>query len=835
MDDNRIEIVARLDTSRAAVVKIEADLSKITDQLNKDQALRIIANVDLGKTTQRINSQLATISKNLNLNIPKIELGMADGGGTALINNVDHIVDDVEDKILELKQNLAKEFGVNIEKIITNTVKNARGQISNFSFDLTKLSGDVEKFNYTVNRKKDKDSGSVITSVKQTSSRDSDRGAIKLLERQEAQVDKLTQKLAKLKAGFDNANAPRPILNQDNINQLNEEYSKTDGIIKNIGNSTSETFDKMVSDANKAISVYENLGKAMRDAENTATDFASNNIDSAKSLLGGKIDNFITTVSKSSVADANSIIKSAESIKKSLDDIGDTQGLKTARDGFNELRGKFNSFDAAVKKSSFEKTHKAKVEQLAADMNRYAEANKRAIASTKQMSDGTSFLDRWNNLVSEMAKGMDLTEDEVKHLREQLRLFGKEAEVQGLKGESAWGKFLNSFKTMSSYITANMVFNFAKRQLRDMVQEVTAIDTAMTELRKVTEATNAEFEAFAKSAGQTGRELGASISDVINATSTFSRAGYSLPDAEELGKIATLYKNVGDGINIDTASESLISVMKAFNIEAENSIGIIDRINEVSNRAAIDSGGLGLALQRVASAMRAANNTLDETIALTTVANEVVQNPEMVAQGWRTVALRIRGAKSELEDAGLETEGMVESTAKLRDLIKGISGVDIMLDENTFKSTYQIIDELGRVWDKINDIDQASLLEAIAGKRQSNIVASALNNYERLDEILKISQQSAGSAMREQEEYAKSIQYSIDTLKAAYQDFAQTVINSDFVKNLLGTAQSFLEVLTKIIDKFGTLPTILTGIAAIGGIKGVGKLTEYAYLRSVAK
>lgn len=120
-------------------------------------------------------------------------------------------------------------------------------------------------------------------------------------------------------------------------------------------------------------------------------------------------------------------------------------------------------------------------------------------------------------------------------------------------------------------------------------------------------------------------------------------------------------------------------------------------------------------------------------------------------------------------------------------------------------------------------------------KRQSNIVAAALDNYERLDEILKISETSAGSAMREQEEYAKSIQYSFDTLKAAYQDFSQTVINSDFVKNLLGTAQSFLEVLTKIIDKFGTLPTLLTSIAAVGSFKGVGKLTEYAYLRSVAK
>ena len=156
--------------------------------------------------------------------------------------------------------------------------------------------------------------------------------------------------------------------------------------------------------------------------------------------------------------------------------------------------------------------------------------------------------------------------------------------------------------------------------------------------------------------------------------------------------------------------------MKAFNIEAENSISVIDKINDVSNRAAIESGGLGLALQRVASAMKASQNTLDESISLITASNEIVENPEMVANGWRTVALRIRGAKTELESAELDTEGMVESTAKLRDLVKSISGVDIMLDENTFKSTYQIITEIGKVWHNISDINQASLLEAIAGR-----------------------------------------------------------------------------------------------------------------------
>lgn len=826
-EDNRIEIVARLDTSRAAVVKIEADLSKITDQLNKDQALRIIANVDLGKTTQRINSQLATISKNLNLNIPKIELGMTDGGGTALINNVDHIVDDVENKILELKQNLAKEFGVNIEKIITNTVKNARGQISSFSFDLTKLSGDVEKFNYTVNRQKDKDNGSVITTVKQTSSRDSDRGAIKLLERQEAQVDKLTQKLIKLKAGFDNVNAPRPILNQDNINQLNDEYSKTDEIIKNIGNSTSETFDKMVSDANKAILVYENLGKSMRDAENTATELSSNDIGSAKSLLGGNIDKFIGQVSKSSIADSNAIIGKAEEIKKSLNDIGDAHGLKIARDNLNKLRGEFASLDAQAKSASFAETLKNRVEKLSATMSAFAERNERAVKSVQTMSSGKTFAQEWQELSNALSKG-GLNPDELRHLQERFAIFGKEAEAAGLKGKTAWEKFLGTFKTFSSYITANMVFNVFKRQVSQLVQEVINLDTAMTELRKVTEATEPEFDKFLETAKKSAQYLGSSVTDLVNATSTFSRLGYSLNEAQNLGEVATLYKNVGDGIDISTASESIVSTLKAFKIEANDAIGIIDKLNEVGNNFAISSGGIGEALLRSASAMSAANNDLSQTIALITTANTIAQNPESVGTGLKTMALRLRSTKTEIEQLGEDAEGAAENVSKLREQVLALTKnkVDIQIDENTYKSSYDILLEISKVWNELNDMSKASLLEQLFGKRQANIGAAILENGDLLQEVYKTAENSIGSATKEQERFSQSIQYSINSFKAAYQSLASDVVGSKFVKELVDIGSEIIKGLDFIITKTGILQGILVGFGSLAIFKTIPALVN---------
>ena len=78
--------------------------------------------------------------------------------------------------------------------------------------------------------------------------------------------------------------------------------------------------------------------------------------------------------------------------------------------------------------------------------------------------------------------------------------------------------------------------------------------------------------------------------------------------------------------------------------------------------------------------------------------------------------MRIRGADTELQQAGLDTEGMAESTAKLRQEVMALSGVDITKNENEFKSTYDVLDELSTKWADLTDIQQASLTELIAGE-----------------------------------------------------------------------------------------------------------------------
>lgn len=83
------------------------------------------------------------------------------------------------------------------------------------------------------------------------------------------------------------------------------------------------------------------------------------------------------------------------------------------------------------------------------------------------------------------------------------------------------------------------------------------------------------------------------------------------------------------------------------------------------------------------------------------------------------MSMRLRGTKSELEAAGLDAEGMAQSTSKLREEIMALSGVDIMLDSENYKSSYQILMDIGKVWDSLNDITQANITELLFGKRQT--------------------------------------------------------------------------------------------------------------------
>ena len=120
------------------------------------------------------------------------------------------------------------------------------------------------------------------------------------------------------------------------------------------------------------------------------------------------------------------------------------------------------------------------------------------------------------------------------------------------------------------------------RYFKQGFDAVREIDTAMTELKKVSDAAPSDITAYFGDAVASAKELGSSVNEMIGATADWQRMGYNLPDSRDLGEVAVLYKNVGDNISIEEANSSLISTLQGFQLEAKDAMSVIDAFNEVA-------------------------------------------------------------------------------------------------------------------------------------------------------------------------------------------------------------------------------------------------------------
>lgn len=226
-----------------------------------------------------------------------------------------------------------------------------------------------------------------------------------------------------------------------------------------------------------------------------------------------------------------------------------------------------------------------------------------------------------------------LTEAELKRISQNFNDITVSAELAGNAGKKFSSTLVNSFKSILKYVSVSTLIYSLISAFKQMYDNVYNINTKMTELKKVTNETDATYNAFLDKASKKAQKLGTTISELTSSTADFARLGYDISDASALAEVANIYAVVGDDIeSIDTATQSIISTMTAFKIETKDAMAIVDKFNAVGNRFAISSGGIGDALQRSASSLAAANNTLDQSIALITAANTVVQDPDAVGK-----------------------------------------------------------------------------------------------------------------------------------------------------------------------------------------------------------
>jgi TP901 family phage tail tape measure protein len=731
----------------------------------------------------------------INLNIDEKKLGnvisnlekMLDslGKGTGDFKQFENLSKELSSIVSEV-QSLSKAFG----KVDDSGTKTLLSSIQNIDKSLSELSQNILNVNKNMSNMGGDTSGAVkqvenISDAYQNAAKE----AVKLADAQ-SKIGQKTNISSEKKDAFPDKDisasvdsATNSIKEENNVLEQNTQKVKENTQAKEQNaNVNFNKYDKRLDSYNGKIDKYKTTIDRFNDGGWTSDEYLKN-VQAVKDA----VKEYETLLNELKGKDASLVtsddINRLDNYEKKIKDtIATVTNMSAAEKGYNFVSGQ----------KELDKIHKLLNEN--SKMSSEAKAKIRAYYTEIESGNPSMSLDRIHG--------------------EIMKIYNAEVEA-GRAGRSFFDTLKNSgFHQLAAQMSGMFGFYDVINLIKQAASAVTELNTQITELAKVSEDSVSQIYADFDSYANIAKEMGSTISDTIAATTAWSKNGYNIPDSKELAEVSLLYKNVGDGINIDEANESLVSTLKGFKLEADQAEHIVDVFNEVSNREPISSSGIGEALQRSAASFNAANTSLEKSVALVTATNSVLQDPEKVGNMWKTVSARIRGAKTELEEAGEDTDGMVESTSKLQALIKGMTGFDIMKsDGKTFKDIYDIIIGIGEKWQDLNDVDRASLLEKLAGKNQINALAAAISQVDVLKKAYGEATNAEGSAREENSKYQQSVQYSIDQTKAKLEELANDTLNSKFLKGLINAGGKIIDILDIIIKNVGILKPLLAGLA----------------------
>ena len=435
-------------------------------------------------------------------------------------------------------------------------------------------------------------------------------------------------------------------------------------------------------------------------------------------------------------------------------------------------------------------------------------------------------------------KDLGLSAADVEKIRIEFTELKSEIKATGKVGDSFSNKIKKKFKDVAAYFATYVSIQDAIQVIRRGFDTIVEYDKALTEMNKVSKESIQTLKEFQKESFDLADTVGTTASQIQNSTADWMRLGETLEQAKQSAQDANILFNVSEFESIDAATESLVSMSQAYKDLEKGEI--IDVVNNLGNNFAISTDGLATALQNSASALTTAKNDFFEAAALTTAANTVVQDPDKVGAGLRTIALRLTGteaAREELASLGEDVDDFVITTAskldqQIKDLTKTQDGFGVsLLDMNgNYRSTYEVLLDIAKVWEQIAEEDlatgenrQNALLEMMAGKNRSNILASILQSPEILQEAYDAALNSEGSALKENEAYLESIAGHLNQLKNAWDSLWINENNREVITFFLDLAKSILET----VNEFGVLNTVLFGggglFAAIKSFKGEGR------------
>lgn len=429
-------------------------------------------------------------------------------------------------------------------------------------------------------------------------------------------------------------------------------------------------------------------------------------------------------------------------------------------------------------------------------------------------------LEQKSNAIREMnnlnQKSNTLREDEISDLKEMGGLERRRAESKvadrasrarpsrGREYESIFG-----MDRMYGYIDVLDLMRQGTQTVKDQFEQFRELDTALVDIRKVADATDGQWKRFNDTLYDNATAVGKTATEYSKSVERWAAAGYDLEKATELGTLSTMGAFVG---NID--EEAMVKYMSvplnAFKASVD-ATDILNVMNEVSNNTAAEMNHLGEAYSRAAATAAQSGTSFEELTAVLATAQETTRlGGETIGTTWRTMDKNVAQIASQSTKAQKKNYDMFKEW-----------GVDLLDANGELKSTYDVLKDMSGIWDNLSSVEKTTAATAIGGSRGLAMIQSVMTNWDRVQDILEMSQGQiglgeAGSAYEEFKIQSDSIEFKIAGLKNTWQEFMNSLMGGD----ASGMFKDALDGMTGFVEK---LQSIAENDSAMGAIKGIGK------------
>lgn len=625
-------LTASLDISKT-VENIKENIKKLNTVLASDNSARvkIVGGLDLNKTQSLIQSQMATISKNLKLNIGQIDTSGFNTKNVAndleniqaqtnqVANSLTNLADKFKkpikpvldtsglidaNKTIEKVQQKFAELGTvsvqgsygdklgndQLEKMIVN-IKSTQGEVRTLTFQIGELS----------KAQKQLGEGNLFYLTKGTSD---NSGIEKLITSTQKAQDKikalrtsLTADLEAIRTAWNDTNSNKSVRSTANVEKLETQYAKVEQAIINLSQSDDTTFasmkanvDVQIQKLNQMVTQYHNAEKAEKSLQNQVKNYGDK-IDSNVLKLNNALNQstFLKNSSNPQVVEVKKqitdLITKYQTLKSSLQEDLTPDGIQNVITKFNELGKQFkqvttsaNTLKTSIsadntmsKQAQQAELLTQRVKKLTAEINTYKDSNAKAMQSNHLTSNGKTFSQEMEDMLLQLSHCAN--NDDFQKIAANFRNIKAEAKSLGLTGGTIFTSLWANIKKFSSWMSVTSLVSTFVMDIRNAITELKEIDTILTEISKTSDLTTEALAKLGKTSFDSASKYGKKASDYLVGVQEMYRAGFQ--NAPEMSELSIIAQAAGD-LTSDAANDYLIATDAAYDLG-----GSVEKLNAV--------------------------------------------------------------------------------------------------------------------------------------------------------------------------------------------------------------------------------------------------------------